>query len=255
MVNYCMENIKENILHLEARKKELKKIQIEISERREAFKIELEEQRKKFEESLTDLKETENGLLDEFRLAREDKVTVNLGELVCELASLKGLNPLNIGISIETDVAYYGKYRPKKIAEILNNRDNQIHGKPQWQVMLYTNTMKKPQIDEDDFEYMFKFDLNLDELQTDGKTLLEHCSTAWGYDDLQGLCTTKLVIDKYIGSLACNISMSDLISSENTVYGKDRWLLAQAIQNCVERQNSQNQPSVKSISKKLKLNK
>lgn len=250
-----MADVKQKVMHLEERKKELLKLKNEIYVRKVIFEREIEESRKKFEESLSDLNKQENSILEEFRLAQEDKVTVTLGELLCELASLKEFNPLDIGIAIETNVTYSGSHNLKKIVKFLNKRDNKLQVKPYWQVMLYTNTMKKTDITAEDFVYMFKFDLNLDELQADGRTLLEHCSTQWGYDYRQGEPTTKLVIDKYIGLISCNISISDLISVENAVYDKDRWLLAQAIQNCVERQNGQNKDNIKPIIKQLKLNK
>ena len=55
-----MKNIKENLKYLQTKKEELENIRRQIADKRTNFEKNIEEQRKKFEESLGTLKERSN---------------------------------------------------------------------------------------------------------------------------------------------------------------------------------------------------
>lgn len=250
-----MENIKENIKYLQAKKEELKSIKREIDEKRTAFEKDIEEKRKKFEESLEPLKESSNKASEEFYLLAGNKVSVSLEDLINELSSLTGISILNMGIEIETNVEYWGKYNLRRILELMNSSNQNLNCTDNynknnfWEITLFadknTNSREKTQV----FCYDMSFKLNLEELQSDGKPLLEHCSVKVHYDDMQVKYYTNLVIDKNIGSLNCNLSLNDLVKAEITEGYCGRWyptdLLTQAVINCVERQKEEKQHSKK----------
>lgn len=251
-----MKNIKENLKYLQTKKEELENIRRQIADKRTNFEKNIEEQRKKFEESLETLKESSNRASEEFNSLASNKVCVNLEDLIIELSSLTGINILNMGIKIETNVGYWGKNSLRKILELMNSYDQHLnctynYNKNNfWKITLFANKDKHPCKNKQSFYYEMSFKLNLEELQSDGKSLLEHCSTKVDYDDVQGLHYTKLVIDKNIGSLNCNLSLNDMVKEECS-----RWypadLLTQAVINCVERQKQQN--IFKGKIKKIKL--
>lgn len=112
------------------------------------------------------------------------------------------------------------------------------------------------------FCFEMLFDLNLDQVQADGKTFLEHCVAEIRYDYFQEAHYTVLVINKNIGDLILNLRLDDLVK-EDIRERYDRWypsdLLTQAVINCVERKEKEKQQGPSSIfrrkikSKKIKL--
>lgn len=254
-----MEKIKEKLRYLQAKKRELECIKKEIADKRTDFEKNIEEERKRFEETLEPLKENSNRVSEEFNLLASNKVCVSLGNLITELSSLTGINVLNMGIKIETNVGYWGKNSIRKILELMNSSDQRLNCTGNynknnfWEITLFADEGLHPRKDKQAFCYEMSFKLNLEELQSDGKSLLEHCSTKVGYDDLQGLHYTCLVIDKNIGGLNCNLSLNNLIQDEITEGDFRRWyptyLLTQAILNCVEKQNKQKQQNPSSVFK------
>ena len=254
-----MENIKENIKYLQAKKEELENLKKKIADKRTDFEKSIEEERKKFEESLEPLKESSNRASEEFNLLASNKVCISLEDLITELSSLTGISILDMGIKIETNVGYWGKNNIRKMLELMNLSDQHLsctgnYNKNNfWEITLFADKGTHPRKDKQAFCYEMSFKLNLEELQSDGKSLLEHCSTKVGYDDMQGLHYTRLVIDKNIGSLNCNLSLNNIVQDEITEGYFRRWyptdLLTQAIINCVERQNEQKHQKSSSIFK------
>ena len=254
-----MENIKENIKYLQAKKEELENLKKKIADKRTDFEKNIEEEKKKFEESLEPLKENANIASQEFNLLASDKVCISLEDLITELSSLTGISILDMGIKINTNVGYWGKNNIRKMLELMNSSDQHLsctgnYNKNNfWEITLFADKDKHPRKDKQAFCYEMSFKLNLEELQSDGKSLLEHCTTKVSYDDMQGLHYTRLVIDKNIGSLNCNLSLNNIVQDEITEGYFKRWyptdLLTQAIINCVERQNEQKRPKSSSIFK------
>lgn len=254
-----MENIKENIKRLQTKKEELECIKKEIDEKRTDFEKNIEDKRKKFEQSLEPLKESLTKASDEFNLLAGNKVSVSLEDLVKELSSLTGISILNMGIKIETNVGYWGINNKRRILELMNSSDQHLNCTENynknnfWEIALFADKNKNLRENTQVFCYCMGFKLNLEELQSDGKTLLEHCSAEVCYDDMQGSHYTNLVINKNIGSLNCNFSLYDLVKDEITKGYSSRWypsdLLMQAVINCVERQKDEKQQTSSSIFK------
>lgn len=240
-----MEAMVERIKSIQSKKEELENIKKQIANKRTAFEREIEKMRKEFEDSLEPLKENSNRTFEEFNLLASNKVCVSLGNLVTQLSSLTGISTSDMGISIRTNVAYWGKYKLETIAALMNSspsslrcigcsdKDNSLR------LILYADKSISCWDEKQAFCYDMTFKLNLEELQSDGISLLEHCSVKVGYDDFAEDYFTTLVIDKNIGGLNCNFSLGSIVQDDVTNGFKDSWfpsdLLRQAIINCVEK--------------------
>ena len=115
-----MENIKENIKYLQAKKEELENLKKKIADKRTDFEKNIEEERKRFEESLEPLKERSNRASEEFNLLASNKVCISLEDLITELSSLTGISFSDMGIKIETNVSYWGKHNIRKMLKLMN---------------------------------------------------------------------------------------------------------------------------------------
>ncbi len=243
-----MESIRESIKTLQSKKQELESIKKQIADKRTDFDKNIEEARNKFEESLEPLKESADRMSDEFNLLANNKVCVSLADLTAELSNLTGINVFKMGIKIATNVSYWGKHNKKEIYELINSTSQRLrcgycNKDDYWTLKLYADKDLKANDKRQAFCYEMKFLLDLLEVQSDGKTLLDHCSEEINYDDMQGMHYTALVIDKNIESLNCDLSLNNLVQDEETRDGFDRWypsdLLAKAFLNCAERKNAE----------------
>ena len=88
------------------------------------------------------------------------------------------------------------------------------------------------------------FPLDLNEIQSDGKTLLEHVSAVAKYNELRGEVCTLLNLNKKIEYLNCNIELDNLIRSDDKDNNFNSWypadLFTQAVVNCVEKKKYSN---------------
>lgn len=244
--------IKEDLEYLKMKKLELENIKGNISEKRTEFKRKIENERIMFEESLTPLKEKENEVFKEFNLYAEKKITITLGDLINELSSLTGINISDIGINISTRIGYWGKNKLNEMIELMED-ENQIgycmgynaDRRYYWDLYLFSNKYNQMyDKDSQKFCYHFILDFKLDEIQNDGKTLLEHCVLVKGYDGLQGLYYTLFSLEKNIGELNLNLSLNDLIYKDTEEKYVRRFypneLIEKAVINCLENKNEQN---------------
>ena len=259
-----MENIKEYVKYLQTKKEELRSIQNKINGKRANFEKHIEAEKREFEDSLEPLKESSNKACEEFKLLAGNKVSVSLEELIKELSSLTGISILNMGIKIETNIGYWGRNNMRSILKLMNsyNQDLSCTGNYNknnfWGITLFADKNTHPRKKEQLFCYEMSFKLNLEEVQADGKSLLDHCSVRVYNDDMQGEDYTRLVIEKNVGSLNCTLNLKDLVKDEVTEGYVTRWyptdLLTQAIINCVERQNKEKKQTSASKIKSRKFN-
>ena len=98
------------------------------------------------------------------------------------------------------------------------------------------------------FTYLIRLNAKFTDVQSDGKTLLEHCTAKVIYDARAREYRTDLYIDRNINDLILNIPLSYLVrESENNWYPAD--LMRQAVINCEEK--SKEKEATKNRSKKL----
>ncbi|MGN1379731.1 MAG: hypothetical protein ACI4XR_05025, partial [Bacilli bacterium] len=252
VVMNCIKNkseykhIEETLVNLQAKKEELENIKNNINVKKNVFEQMIDEQRKKFEESLEPLKLSLNNTAEEFNLLSKEKISISLGDLINELSNLTGINDSNFGIKLKTDVIHWGKYNITKLLNIMNN-GNDDQKKYYYYLTLYADKSIHPYKKENQlFCYEMIFALNFEEIQADGKKLLDHCSVERKFDDIQGLYYTELVIDKNISELNLNISLDNLIKDDlkepfNRYYPTN--LLMQAVINCIENKKEINHKS------------
>lgn len=236
-------NVRKEIELFQSKQNELASIKNQLNKKRTDFEKKIEDERKHFEKSLDPMKENLNKISEEYNLMLENKISVKLEDLIKELSSLSGLDT---EIKIDTNVGYWGKRSIKEIIQLMNESDQHLsctgnyNNKNKYIITLFSGK-KLPHYDyRQEFCYKLHFKLDLEELQADGKSLLEHCIAMVRYDDLQGLHYTNLVIAKNIYSLICHLSLNSLssyISLDNLSINQNNDLLIQALINCDEKQN------------------
>ena len=108
-----------------------------------------------------------------------------------------------------------------------------------FEVILSADKKKYYYSDEQKFCYDLKIDLNLNEIQADGKTLLEHCRSQLYYDDQRESHYTGLVIDKDVENLNYKVNLNDIdnCSDPRKFYPKE--LFKQVILNIIEKRNKE----------------
>ena len=154
-----------------------------------------------------------------------NSIPVKFKSLVNELAKLCDLDYKNdvIGFYVTTSVNYYGKYNLEEIINLMNDKDfNFRYGHDYLHLLLYGKKSNKLK-----FFYNIKFKLDFNELQDDGKSLLEVVN---GNTYLKKLNYSKIDIDD-IDNLVLYFDDSILSKKESKdFYPVD--LLNKAVCNC-----------------------
>lgn len=218
-----MENeLLKTIRTLQKKEQELKRLQKGIASQRKENKNYLlkEEQRREEELSplLQETKEKENELSTLFSTK---KVSIALSDLVEELSKLSGISILNMEISVGFENTIYCDYKGNLLSE--ENFDNNVI----LINMLGDNTLGYYDSTQP-FRYQITYPFDLKELQADGKTLLEHCSSCHN-----GLNSYLLHVDKRIGDIICHIDMEKIIRGDELNWNPPS-LFIKAIMNCVK---------------------
>lgn len=223
-------DITECIKYLQEKKMEIDDVDTKINEERRAFEEKVAIERKKFEDTLTPLKESSAKLSDEFNALGLKTVAIRLGDLVNELSELSQVSVSNIRVKIETNISFCGRHNLKKIAEMLDY----LRIKGHWNVAI--NDKSK---DKQSFYYDLSFKLNLDEAQADGKSLLHHCTYEIRPSVFSDIDCTILHIDRDIDDIILNIPLSYLAIGDIDAINGGKWypsdLIMQAFINCALR--------------------
>lgn len=199
-----------------------------IAVERRNFEERIANERKCFEQMMDSLRERSITLSEKYTVLSLDTISIRLGNLVKELANLVGIDDKDVGVEIKNDCILDGEYNK---SSILSNKIKKYYWNDYWKVILFLN--KKQQ----SFCYQMVFKLDLNEIQDDGKTLLEHCTVTVEHVGF-GECYTFININKNIDDLVLSMPISDLIrDSATTWYPVD--LINQAVGNCVERSNTE----------------
>ena len=197
-----------------------------LASERKCFEERIANERKRFEQMMDSLRERSINLSEKYTVLSLDTISIRLGDLVKELANLVGIDDKDIGVEVKNDCILDGEYNK---SSILSNKIKKYYWNDYWKVILFLN--KKYQ----SFCYQMVFKLNLNDVQNDGKTLLEHCTVTVEHVGF-GECYTFININKNIDDLVLNIPISDLIRDSATTWYPVE-LINQAVGNCVERSN------------------
>lgn len=169
-------------------------------------------------------------------------IDIRFGDLVEEISELTGVS-IN---DMVADINFYGTSDCWTLANW--DKEDFVRANPiqQFTVILSSETDRN-NCQGMDFNYHLNFLSDLNELQADGRKLIEYCYVRRFYDDLRcrkinDLCTNP----KDIMNIVCHLKLRDLARSYewNDYYPKD--LLGQAI---VNHQNKQNKKSLEKIRK------
>lgn len=163
------------------------------------------------------------------------EVSVRLGDLLSELALLAEIKVSDIYVEIETGISFYGKYNIIEMLQLMNDPTvkNCKSNTNEMKLDLFGcssdyNVTLKPV-----FEYYTSLPLYLEEIQSDGRKIIQYCNVKYGYDTDGGVYT-KMVINNDVENIICNFNLGYL----NKVSDED-WnpadLFNQAIINCASR--------------------
>lgn len=200
----------ECIRFLQERKEEIDIIDKKIDEEMISFEKSIAVKRKEFEETLNSLKKNLLSLSKELDELENSLIQVRLGDLVKELASLKGIDVSNIEIEIEPSVELFETKNINKLIGLFSNKNMEKY----WYVLLTDKSQSCPS-----FSYQLKFKLN------------EEVYKSYINDYY-----AMLHIKKNRDDIILDIPLKCLLS-DDSIYNK-KWypndLIVQAISNCYE---------------------
>lgn len=227
-------NLKERLEELQHRKDEKKIVDSRISDERTFFEEEVFLERKRLEEKLSPLKISSQKLGEEVDRLGKDTVAVRLGDLVSELINLVGINASDMVVKVKPTIVFGGKYSIEDIiSQGKKHRFDCYIGNGEVVLSTYKT--------EQSLSYSISFNIDLTEVQADGRTLLEHCSAKtrcgsikkrngnYFFEDY-----TDLNIDKDIEELIVKIPLCNLVKESSTNWYPTE-LIRQAVINCTER--------------------
>lgn len=223
-----------------------KKQYIERIEEFENFKkLELEkiirDETEKYEQTIEALKDILKDYKTEYEKAGEVEINLSIGELVEELSNLTGKNVSDVKVKVRTvHRTYYGE-------RDVDDFRNLIAQHPESGCTLLVDLDLRGATFYH-YEFVYR-NIDLDEIQSDGKTFLEHCSAETHYEESQ---YTTLVVDKNVMDLNLKLNLKQLIDDDSSSFYPSS-LIRQAVLNCVDRQNiEKEQPNSKT--KKMSKN-
>lgn len=172
-----------------------------------------------------------------------ENISVSIGDIVEELSNLTGIEKNKIGISITTNVGYWGIYNLDYLAFLIDSDDQSLgyykYGKDKYfNINIYGEKDLYDYDKKRKFDFNLKLKLDLNEMQADGKTLKDHSSEQIYFDDGRQSHYTGIVIDKDIENLNYKVNLEELeyIKDSKDFYPSE--LFKQAIINYIERKNN-----------------
>lgn len=232
--------ISADIKYLEEKKEEIKTFENMIELKKSEFQDSIEKQIKQFEETLKPLEDILTTKKNEFKQLGDTQITMSISELVEALAEVTNINVSDIKVKTSINFGYWGKWKPDTVRSLIKSK------KPDCTFTKKTIAIKSTKINNVPFYIELLSDIDLDEIQADGKTLLEHCSIKKSYDDVQGCYYTMLVLDKNIESLNCTVTLKQFVDEKRNSYAD--LVFNKAILYCVKnKMNEEKQISKKKI--------
>ena len=156
-------------------------------------------------------------------------IPVKLRDLINEMVRLCDMNSRedSIGFYITTSVCFYGKYNLEEMINLMNNKDfNFRYGHDYLHLILYGIKNNKFK-----FLYNTQLKLNFDELENDGRTLLDYSKVINGNEHLKKLNYSSIQINPDIDNLILYFDEKTINSEDKKdFFPKD--LLKTAVNNC-----------------------
>ena len=194
------------------------------------------------------LKEEEKRIRAEKEVLGQEKFDIRLGDLMDELSLLTGIPKEEMYVYLDfNNIWTIEDYKPVDFYKREKN--------PYLNLTLASRPPHTFSIEDrqpNDFNYYFSFQSDFDEVQADGKTLLEHSYTKRGHcDRLPWLRieTSLYLKDSHKEDIVCHLKLWDLASSfeHNHHFPKDLFL--RALQNHEEHKNDNSKENIKQLKK------
>ncbi len=251
------DEIKKRIEKLQEIKKEITAIEKKIATTQTDFKKKVYTEKMAFEkrmsieksnyEHLLTLSEIEKiELSNEARSIGKDIVSIRLGDLIEELAYLKEIKTSEVSVIIDPIIFFSGNYSIRQMSKLINTiyYDYIIN-----LVVELSGNYKKDNSMITLFNYLIRLNAKFSDIESDGKTLMEHCTAKGIYDARAREYRTELYVDRNINDIVLNIPLSYLVrETDSSWYPVD--LITQAIINCRGKgyQEETSKKKVKSLS-------
>lgn len=208
-------NIRELLEQLNENKKRLDNIVQDMAQKR-----------RDYETSLIPLKEEYSTISDESSKIGSTKFSIKLGDLLDEMCWLSETNVEDLEISLYANVSLDGVHNIEDFLGYISDVNN-----------CHINfRLSSDNKGDYSFNYATLLSMNLNSIQADGRTLLEHCS-AVVERRRNGGEYTELVVDKDIENVILSFNLNYL-SMETSATWRPADLFTQAVLNCEEREQN-----------------
>lgn len=175
---------------------------------------EIDKKEQEFNNSIKSLKEELISKKKELDSIRDYKVSVRFGDLIDELLKIFNLdrNVDNINYNVSTSVSFSGKKNVDEIIKLNNDSKYGLGYGKNYMYILLEGTKKTARYNYQpkSFAYSIFLPLDFENIQADGKSLLEHSSVKTERDNNKK--NNTIVIDKNIDDLILDIDLNTLLS-------------------------------------------
>jgi len=184
---------------------------------------------KLFSEILERLKETQLMRIEELEKLEKTKITISLGDLLDELSYLSGVLREDISVKVDTKISFAGK---RSMDEMIN-----LYKKVSEREKTVMQVRIKDSSEKNRFNYYIYFPLDMDEVQADGRRLVEYLVPS-NYAVFDGYDYTHLVVCGDIKNLNCHFSVKDLELDDKFGSWYPSELIRMAIINCINKKKN-----------------
>lgn len=174
----------------------------------------------------------------ELDMIKNYKISIRLGDLIDELERLFSLDRCvdKIDYRVTTTLSYFGKKSNEELIRINNESKYSLGYCKNLLCINIAGTKKTARYNYQpkSFLYNFYLPLDLEAVQNDGKTLLEHCNIETSREN--GKKCYTIVVDKNIEDLILDIDMDTLLTcNKPKFYPADKF--RNAVDNCLDKES------------------
>ena len=199
---------------------------------------EINRRKLEFDESIRDLNNDLFLKKVELDAINDYKVSIRLGDLIDELLDLFNLDKDadKINYNVTTSISFYGKKNMDDIIRLNNNSKFGLGYSKNLLYILMEGTKKTARYDYQPKSFMYSIflPLDLEAIQADDKSLLEHCSLKVSRDFNRK--SSSLVVDRNVEDIILDIDMNVLLNTNKpSFYPADAF--REAVGRCIEKKD------------------
>ena len=186
------------------------------------------ETKRKDIENLSTILEQEQ---QELSLLENQNFQVRLSDLVASLSTHSGINVLDMDISLNTNIWVENE---EEATEIYDNNQ------PSTRLEIIIKSKEQYGKNAKPFSFFIYQPLDFEQLQSDGKTLREHCSVVDVKKANEYCDETKVIaVTESIGSIFCNFNIIEIANNSFLATGTPKEMLQESIIECYNKNNEQ----------------